>query len=51
MLTQGSITDDNDIFLFGGETVYRKFFSHDKDLEVYHNTEIEKRLGYIFITA
>ena len=44
-LTQGSITDDSDIFLFGGEMVYRGFFSQDKDLEVYRGKEIERVLG------
>ena len=44
-LTQGSITDDNDIFLFGGEKVYRNFFSQDKDVEVYQRKEIERILG------
>ena len=44
-LTEGSITDDSDIFLFGGQKVYRNFFAQDKDLEVYHESEIEKSLG------
>ena len=44
-LTQGSITDDNDIFLFGGEIVYRNFFSQDKELEVYCSTDIQQKLG------
>ncbi len=44
-LTQGSITDDNDVFLFGGERVYRNFFSQDRDLEVYQRREIERILG------
>ena len=44
-LTEGSITDDNDVFLFGGKKVYRNFFSQDRDLEVYHGSEIERSLG------
>ena len=44
-LTHGSITDDNDIFLFGGKTVYRNFFSQSKDVEVYKAEEIEKTLS------
>ena len=45
MLTQGSITDDSDIFLFGGRKVYRHFFSQDKDVEMYNKKEIESSLG------
>ena len=44
-LTQGSITDDNDVFLFGGKTVYRNFFSQNKDVEVYQAEDIETRLS------
>lgn len=44
-LTQGSITDDSDIFLFGGRKVYRHFFSQDKDVEMYDKNEIESSLG------
>lgn len=44
-LTQGSITDDSDVFLFGGEKVYRNFFSQDKDLELYHSSQIQRNLG------
>lgn len=44
-LTKGSITDDNDIFLFGGKRVYRNFFSQDKDVEAYGGSEIEEALG------
>ena len=46
-LTQGSITDDNDVFLFGGERVYRNFFSQDKDVELYQGREIETILGQL----
>ena len=31
--TQGTITDDSDVFLFGGQKVYRHFFSQDKNVE------------------
>lgn len=43
-LIQGCITDDNDVFLFGGKTVYRNFFSQNKVLEMYQVEDIENRL-------
>ena len=42
---EGTITDDNDVLLFGGRSVYRGMFSQDKELEVYHTADIEGRLG------
>ncbi len=48
-LTHGSITDDNDVFLFGGKTVYRHFFSQSKDLEVYRAMNIESVLSKEFL--
>lgn len=34
-LTQGTITDDSDIWLFGGTNVYRNFFNQQKHVEFY----------------
>jgi DNA excision repair protein ERCC-5 len=34
-VTQGTITDDSDVFLFGGKTVYRRVSSTAKEPEVY----------------
>lgn len=31
-LTDGTITDDSDIWLFGGKTVYKNFFNHSKQV-------------------
>ena len=44
-LTNGTITDDSDIFLFGGETVYRRFASRHKEGEIYNATTIKSELG------
>lgn len=44
-LTQGTITDDNDVFLFGGRRVYRHFFSQDREVELYTSSELQQRLG------
>ena len=46
-LTNGTITDDNDVFLFGGYTVYRHFFSPDHHVEKYTMEEIRRRLGVL----
>ena len=44
-LTQGTITDDNDVFLFGGRNVYRHVFSADRDLVMYTLKDIQSLLG------
>ena len=44
-LTQGTITDDNDILLFGGNKVYRHVFSTNHDLEWYSSNDILSLLG------
>uniref|UniRef100_A0A1X7UU45 XPG N-terminal domain-containing protein n=1 Tax=Amphimedon queenslandica TaxID=400682 RepID=A0A1X7UU45_AMPQE len=44
-LTQGTITDDNDVFLFGGMNVYRHMFTGSHDVEYYRNADIETLLG------
>ncbi|OQR70393.1 DNA repair protein complementing XP-G cells-like [Tropilaelaps mercedesae] len=43
-LVQGVVTDDSDIFLFGGQTVYRNLFSQNAHCEVYTAKTIETRL-------
>ena len=44
-LSDGCITNDNDVFLFGGQKVYRHFFDQHKDIELYSASEVEKMLG------
>ena len=43
--TVGTITDDSDIFLFGGKTVYRRFCSRTKGAELYRAVDVESVLG------
>eukprot|EP00039_Didymoeca_costata_P028407 m.20936 g.20936 ORF g.20936 m.20936 type:complete len:888 (-) comp7000_c0_seq1:854-3517(-) len=43
-LTNGTITDDSDIFLFGGKTVYRRAFSK-KGTEFYQAKDVHALLG------
>ncbi|RWS29107.1 hypothetical protein B4U80_04585 [Leptotrombidium deliense] len=41
-LTSGTITDDSDIWLFGGKTVYKNFFTQSKLVEKYSSKDIEE---------
>ncbi|XP_055709950.1 DNA excision repair protein ERCC-5 homolog [Phlebotomus papatasi] len=41
-LTDGTITDDSDIWLFGGQTVYKNFFDQRKHVLEYKMEKIEK---------
>ena len=43
-LTDGTITDDNDVFLFGGQRVYRRVCSKKSHMEMYNMSEIEREL-------
>ena len=43
-LVHGSITDDSDVWLFGGKTVYKNFFEREKFVEKFTMAEIEGRL-------
>jgi DNA excision repair protein ERCC-5 len=44
-LTQGTITDDSDIWLFGGRRVYKNFFNQEKFVEMFKNEEISHHFG------
>eukprot|EP00041_Stephanoeca_diplocostata_P035863 m.1280773 g.1280773 ORF g.1280773 m.1280773 type:complete len:215 (-) comp24769_c0_seq23:414-1058(-) len=44
-LTKGSISDDSDIFLFGGRNVYRRVCSKNKSPEKYSATQLQRCLG------
>ncbi|KAJ8410493.1 hypothetical protein AAFF_G00193970 [Aldrovandia affinis] len=43
--THGTITDDSDIWLFGGRHVYKNFFSHNKYVEHYQYLDLHTQLG------
>ncbi|KAL6780598.1 XPG2 [Auxenochlorella protothecoides x Auxenochlorella symbiontica] len=44
-LVDGVITDDNDAFLFGAQTVYRHIFSTKQTVEEYRTRDVESELG------
>lgn len=43
--THGTITDDSDIWLFGGRQVYKHFFNQNKYVEHYQFTDMQNQLG------
>ena len=55
--TEGTITNDSDIWLFGGKRVYKNFFLQDKYVEFYKAMDIKKQFskcacvyfGYIWL--
>jgi DNA excision repair protein ERCC-5 len=44
-LVDGIVTDDSDIFLFGGTRVYKNMFNAAKFVECYLTTDLEKEYG------
>ncbi|XP_047218662.1 DNA excision repair protein ERCC-5 isoform X1 [Girardinichthys multiradiatus] len=43
--THGTITDDSDVWLFGGRHVYKNFFSQSKYVEHYQYSDLHSQLG------
>ncbi|CAH1244600.1 ERCC5 [Branchiostoma lanceolatum] len=43
--TQGTITDDSDVWLFGGREVYKNFFSQQRDMEVFKYKDVVSQLA------
>lgn len=44
-LVDGIVTDDSDVFLFGGSRIYRNMFNDNKYVECYLLSDLEKDLG------
>ncbi|XP_071345060.1 DNA excision repair protein ERCC-5 homolog [Trachinotus anak] len=43
--SHGTITDDSDVWLFGGRHVYKNFFSQNKYVEHYQYSDLQNQLG------
>ncbi|XP_057687187.1 DNA excision repair protein ERCC-5 homolog [Corythoichthys intestinalis] len=43
--TNGTITDDSDVWLFGGRHVYKNFFNQNKYVEHYQYSDLQNQLG------
>ncbi|XP_028810977.1 DNA repair protein complementing XP-G cells isoform X2 [Denticeps clupeoides] len=43
--THGTITDDSDIWLFGGRQVFKNFFNQNKYVEQYQYVDLQNQLG------
>lgn len=43
--TDGSITEDSDVWLFGGKRVYKNFFSTDQFIDFYTDAVIQSQIG------
>ncbi|KAM9860530.1 DNA excision repair protein ERCC-5 homolog [Aulostomus maculatus] len=43
--TNGTITDDSDVWLFGGRHVFKNFFSQNKYVEHYQYSDLQNQLG------
>ncbi|XP_052784458.1 DNA excision repair protein ERCC-5-like [Mya arenaria] len=46
-LTHGTITDDSDIWLFGGKCVFKNFFNQKKFVECFKDVNITSQLGLV----
>lgn len=44
-LVDGAITDDSDVFLFGGTRIYKNMFNQNKFVECYLSSDIERELS------
>lgn len=44
-LVDGVVTDDSDVFLFGGTHIYKNIFDNQKYVESYHMSDVERDLG------
>ena len=44
--TDGSITEDSDVWLFGAKRVFKNFFSDNQLIDSYTDTVINTHLGF-----
>ncbi len=44
-LSNGTITDDSDVWVFGGQRVYKNFFNQDRHCEYFSAADVAKHFG------
>jgi DNA excision repair protein ERCC-5 len=44
-LSHGTITDDSDVWVFGGQKVYKNFFNQSKYCEQFMAADVAKHFG------
>jgi DNA excision repair protein ERCC-5 len=44
-LVDGVVSDDSDVWLFGGKQIYKNVFSRQRDIQKYNSEEIKQKLG------
>ena len=44
-LTHGTITDDSDVWAFGGQRIYKNFFNQDKHCEYFTSADVGQHFG------
>ncbi|EGF84058.1 hypothetical protein BATDEDRAFT_2594, partial [Batrachochytrium dendrobatidis JAM81] len=44
-LVEGIVTDDSDVFVFGGEVVYKNMFTQTRSVEIYTMDRLQEQLG------
>lgn len=45
-LVDGIVSNDSDVFAFGGKTLYRNFFADNRYVEAYRSDDLEKEVGF-----
>ena len=45
-LVDGIVSNDSDVFAFGGKTLYRNFFVDNRYVEAYRSDDLEKEVGF-----
>ena len=45
-LVDGIVSNDSDVFAFGGKTLYRNFFVDNRYVEAYRSDDLEKEAGF-----
>jgi len=47
--TEGTVTDDSDVWLFGANVVYKDFFDSKKYVKQFKSADIKRKLGNLIV--